>query len=114
MKDFSDCYKAYTVTSEAPYAKISLYAKDCVEDIAFGYYYYEGGTSSEMSITWEIQGDRPVPYFKCHNGAFAALATFEKVIEAMAEFDDRCMTPGQFREILDRRGFVDETDRGPR
>jgi len=114
MKDFSDCYKAYSVTSEATYAESSLHVMNCVENIMFGYYHPKGGTTGEMSMTWQVLGKDLVPYLKCYDDAFEALSTFKNVINAIAELDNKNMTPMQFREILDHCGFKDETERGPR
>jgi hypothetical protein len=112
--------RQYTHLEEAWYAKSSLEGRDFVDEVMFGFYSPDGGTSGEMGMRWINLGTKwrrghEVPHFapqlQCFSDAWSALAQFKDVIDALAEVDGEDITPGQFCEILDRCGFIDATPR---
>ncbi len=117
-KDHTGNIKQYVLLSEAWYASTSLNNDDRVDEVMFGFYCPDGGTSGEMGMRWHdlsrsyIPGDKCItPRLEVFSDAWHALAQFKDVIDAMAEVDDVDITPKQFCEILDRCGFVDVTPR---
>ena|SRR5260221_164364 len=110
-KDHEGDLKQYLLTSEAYYPW--HYDKDVVDEVMFGFYSPDGGTSGEMAIEWhQLQnGKPPAPQLTCFSDAWHALAQFKDVIDAMAEVDDQDITPKEFCQLLDRCGFVDRTQR---
>lgn len=111
MKDHTGDYKAYIITSQAWYAKSALSNADYLDDVTFGFYSPEGGTSGEMSVKWERLGGKIAPKLECFDDAWHTLAQFKDVVEAMAEVDDEAISPQQFCQLLERCGFVDRTPR---
>lgn len=111
-KDFSECHKSYVRLSEAWYYRRELRSPDVTDEVSFGYRHSEGGTLGEMAIQWTcLDGGKPALCLITYNDAWAALATFKDVIDAMAEVDSERITPRQFCAILDQCGFIDETPR---
>ncbi len=116
-KDHDGDLKQYILVSEAWYADTSL-TGEYVDEVQFGFYAPEGGTSGEMGMRWHdlsrpyIEGDRCiVPRLECYNDAWHALAQFKDVIDMLAEVDDVNISPKDFCHILDQCGFTDATPR---
>lgn len=114
--------KQYIILSEAWYGEANLrpqlrpdmkpYLRK-VDNVEFGFYAPDGGTSGEMGVNWyQLESDgSPVLCLEVFNDAWRALAQFKDVIDALAEVDGQDITPQQFCAILDRCGFVDATPR---
>jgi len=88
--------------------------KNEANEIYFGLYHYKkdgqkDGTSGEMRILWETQNKREVPQLQVFDDAWSALSRFHDVIDKLAEYDDRKITPEQFVQILKSCGFRDRT-----
>jgi hypothetical protein len=112
-KDHEGDIKQYIHLVEAWYAKTSLENAEYIDEVMFGFYSPDGGTSGEIGVRWYRLGNggRPVPCLECYDDAWHALAQLKDVIDAMAEFDDRDITPSSFCLLLDQCGFVDNTAR---
>lgn len=115
-KDHEGDIKQYALLSESIYAHLEH--ADYVDEVMFGFYPPDGGTSGEMGMRWHdlsrayILGDKHiVPRLEVFCDAWHALAQFKDVIDALAEVDDQDITPKEFCQILDRCGFVDATPR---
>lgn len=113
--------KQYVVLSEAWYGDANLktprpetkpYLKK-VENVMFGFYCPDGGTSGEMAMNWYLLGDDKTASacLECWNDAWHTLAQFKDVIDALADVDNEDISPKQFTAILDKCGFVDATPR---
>ncbi len=112
-KDHEGDIKQYVLLSEAWYAKSRLGNADYTDDVNFGFYSPDGGTSGEMSVKWyRLQDNKPPsPKLECFSDAWHTLAQFKDVIDAMAEVDGQDITPKEFCQLLGRCGFVDATPR---
>lgn len=110
MKDHSGNIKQYIVSHEAWYASSR---NTCQNEVMFGYYSPNGGTSGEMAMRWHnlCASHQRTPRLEVYNDGWHALATFKDVLDALAEVDDVDITPKQFCTILDECGFVDATAR---
>jgi hypothetical protein len=84
-----------------------------VDEVNFGIYHDEGGTSGEMSMRWHnLQANRPpAARLECFEDAFAALASMPDVIAALGEQDGKEIQPEEFCALLLKLGFKDETNR---
>jgi len=80
-----------------------------VDEVVFGFYSPEGGTSGEMVVTWEQLGGRTVPQLKVYDDAWHALNQLQDVLQELAEAEGENISPDQFCEILLRCGFKDLT-----
>jgi len=106
MKDHEGCRRAFVWSSKAWYAEA---IRDERQEIMFGMYHPEGGTSGEMGMQWKELSGRQVPQLQVFDDAWSALALFTDVIEKLGEQDDENITPEQFIEILLSCDFVDDT-----
>ena len=77
--------------------------------INFGIYTSEGGTTGEMSVTWEEIGRKLVPCLWAFDDSWAVLAEFKDVLKELGKVDDKNITDTEFVEILLRCGFTDLT-----
>lgn len=121
-KDHEGDIKQYVLLSEAwygdanlrplPHPEIKPYLRK-VDNVQFGFYSPDGGTSGEMGMNWYVlEGDKSaVPCLECWDDAWHALFQFKDVLMAMAHFDAQDITPKDFCQILDHCGFVDATPR---
>jgi len=66
MKDHGGCRKALVRSNLAWYANT---LRDRGEEIMFGMYALEGGTSGEMAMRWVKLGNRDVPQLQVFNDA---------------------------------------------
>mgnify|MGYP001390754306 FL=1 len=85
----------------------------CVEnkpnEVMFGLFYKDNGTSGEMAMKWQNLSEKDVPQLQVYNDAWSALATFKDVLDKLAEHDDEDITPEEFIAILKECGFKDRT-----
>lgn len=110
LKGENDFVRGFHVTAEAWYSKSPSTAPDKPE-IMFGLYAISGGTRGEMSIKWHELAGKSVPRLEVFDDGWKVLYTFADVLEAMANEDNRNITPKQFCDILMRCGFKDLTER---
>lgn len=104
--------KQYIHVSEAWYADTSLASNDYEDEVTFGFYSPDGGTSGEMGMRWyQLCHDKGLtPRLEVFGDAWHALSCLN-IIDALADLDETDITPKQFCELLDRCGFVDDTPR---
>ncbi len=120
-KDHEGDIRQYIHVAEAWYAESSLSNKEhIVDEVMFGFYSPDGGTSGEMGMRWINLGEKwegakkiahTAPRLECFNDAWHALYQFQDVLYALAELDDVDITPEQFCQMLDACGFIDDTPR---
>lgn len=107
----NNAVRAFTVLSRSWYADANLCNAQYREDITFGLYHSDGGTSGEMSARWyDLGSTNPLAMrLEIFDDSFTALASFNDVIQALAELDDQNITPEMFCDILKKCGFADHT-----
>lgn len=103
--------------SESWYGEANLKrtcANDMVDSVAIGFYEDNGesGTTGEFAVTWNMLGNKLVPFLKVYDDAWDALAFFSDVLAEMAKLDDKNTSPQEFCEMLKRQGIKDLTKRG--
>ena len=97
---------------EAWYSESVLRCAGYMDEVSFGLYDDDGGTSGEMSFRWYSLGwNKPLaPKLECFDDAFKVLGSFNDVIEQLASMDHtKSMTPQEFMEILKFHDFKDVT-----
>lgn len=110
MKDHNGDFKGYTHLKRAWYGESCLKNyKDTLDEVIFGFYSPDGGTSGEMCMRWEELDRKATPQLTVWNDTWHTLWEFRNVIESLADVDDQHITPEQFCEILNRCGFQDRT-----
>lgn len=110
MKDHTGDIRAFTHLNRSWY---SAYGRDMsvIDQVMFGYYSPEGGTSGEMAMRWyDLGGDAPAPRLEVYGDAWHALSTFADVVTALAEHDNDDISPAYFCAMLTVCGFVDRTE----
>lgn len=112
MKDHKGDIRSYIHVSRAWYASTALQCERYVDEVQFGFYSLDGGTSGEMGVRWYSLDQRLCPRLECFDDAWHTLAQFKDVIDAMGEVDGANITPDAFCLLLEQRGFVDKTDTG--
>lgn len=108
MKDHEGDYRGFVWGSQAYYWQALGHDYD---EVTFGLFSPEGGTSGEMSVRWETLGGSDVPKLHAFDDAWSALSTFSDVIAEMGERDNENMTPQEFVDLLLSCGFKDDTPR---
>lgn len=83
-----------------------------LDEIMFGFYSPDGGTSGEMGMRWYDLGSHGLtPRLEVFGDAWHALAQFKDVIDALAKLDETNITPKEFCALLEKCGFTDRTER---
>ncbi len=122
MRNHDGCVRGFIRAAQAWYFEsvARMMEPDITEEISFGLYASEGGTSGEMMMRWHKLGETIYPRLECYSDAWDALSTFADILPKLAAFDsDRNvfsessprMTPDQFCELLLGAGFEDMTKR---
>lgn len=113
MSDHTGDFKGFYQYSRAWYGKLNkLRIRDCVDDIMFGYYSPEGGTSGEMAMRWYKLENNKLPSAKLEvfEDTFETLNSFKDLIEELAKWENKNIQPDQFCELLKQFGFIDKTE----
>lgn len=104
MKDHEGCHRGFYWTNKAWY---------CTEikanEIMFGMFHGEGGTSGEMAMVWQELSGKEVPQMRVYDDAWSALATFGDLLHELGNHDNENITPEGFINILKAYGFKDLT-----
>lgn len=103
--------RAYYHLKEAWYAEANLKDRDFVDEVMFGFYHPDGGTSGEIAMRWIDLGSYIAPQIQCFNDAWHALGECKDVIDELAKVDDINISSERFCLILQACGFVDMTPR---
>jgi hypothetical protein len=84
-------------------------APNVVDDVTFGFYTPDGGTTGEMSMVWFVAGPgTTVARLGVFCDAWHALAALPDLVAALGRLDEP-ITPGAFCRLLVSLGFVDRT-----
>ena len=110
MEDRSGDIKGFSWTGGAWYAKSILPRLEAVDEVMFGFYDPQGGTSGEMSMRWTEHRREAVPYLTVFCDAWAALFELQDVLEILANRNDDCISPSEFMAVLTAQGFKDLTN----
>ena len=83
------------------------------DGVLFGLYYDDEGCKAEMSMTWEVLQNEPVPCLKIFPDAFCLLGedAFRKLFSKLNSLEDPQITPDQFSNLLITLGFRDMSDK---
>lgn len=111
MNKHKDMIRGFYHHNESYYAGVLPVIGGGVDQVMFGYYKPEGGSSGEMSMQWERLGGKVVPQLRCYDDAWDALSRFGDLIRRLADFDEKNISPSEFCNILKECGFQDLTHR---
>ena len=103
-------FKGFTQLSRAWYAEANLtIRKEIKDEVTFGYYCQDGGTSGEMSVRWISLKGGFVPRLEIFSDAWSSLAHMHDLIDLLGLHDDEDPTPEEFCQYLLECGFKDMT-----
>ena len=111
MKDHDGDFRGFYHLSEAWYGSANLQNSQYLDEVSFGSFFPDGGTSGEMIMRWEELGGKNVPQLQCFDDGWSTLSSFTDLIAELGKLDDDNITPKQFCELLTRLGFKDLTAR---
>lgn len=103
-------YKSFTQLSRAWYAEANLRHANFKDEITFGFYSPDGGTSGEMTVKWIPLSAKYIPELNIFSDAWSALSNFHDLIDKLGEHDDEDPTPEEFCNYLLECGFIDSTE----
>lgn len=110
MNKHEGMIKGFTQLSRAWYGKVNLQNANYIDDVTFGFYAPEGGTTGEMSVRWVYLGGRYVPELTIYSDAWSALANMHDLIDLLGQYDDADSSPEEFCKYLLDCGFQDLTE----
>lgn len=96
--------------AEAWYAEVN-HSSEYTDEVNFGLFAIEGGTTGEMTVSWKELGGKSVPELRVFDDGWSVLATFTDLIVEFGKLDDQNITPKEFCALLLRLGFEDQTPR---
>lgn len=111
MKNHTGCFRGFSHAAETWYGQFVLSELDRIDDVTIGFYAPGGGTTGEFTVKWKKIGGVITPQLCAFNDSWSALHGFADVLAAMAEHDDKHITPMEFCDLLRRFGIVDRTER---
>ena len=109
MKKHDGSVRGFYHLSKAWYGKGCLESSDILDEVMFGFYHKDGGTTGEMSMRWKELGGKEVPKLEVFDDGWHALNEFKDVIQKLADVDNLNINPEQFCEILLDCGFENLT-----
>lgn len=111
MEKHNGNIRGFVHLSRAWYGAANLERKDeVVDSVSFGYYSPDGGTTGEMTVTWQILSGKVVPCLKVWDDAWDALYRFQDVLKEMRKADDLNIDAEEFCNLLKHCGLVDMTE----
>lgn len=105
------CIRGFIHSTQAWYRDSLHLGKRVVDEVMFGFYALDGGTTGEMKMNWELLCDKPVPRLCVFDDAWSALYQFNDVLAKLSDVDGENITAEAFCELLLSCGFVDMTER---
>ena len=109
MSNHFECKRRFYHLSRAWYGDANLRGSDIIDEILFGFYHPDGGTTGEMSIKWIDLSGKATPMLVCFDDGWDALNEMIDIIPALAKFDGLDPTPESICELLLLCGFEDAT-----
>lgn len=83
---------------------------DVLDEVMFGIYTTDSGTTGEMAMRWYELDGVSTPRLEVFCDGWRVLSTFSDLIAALAERDGQDITPEQFCALLVSLGFEDRTE----
>ena len=114
MRKHDGDVRQYRILSESWYADANMRNAEYTEEILFGMYCPEGGTSGEFSIRWIPLGGESSPVLTAFGDAWSAMAQFPELLQQMVEWDSRKVSPAMVKEWLKTTTIEDATERSDR
>jgi hypothetical protein len=108
MKDHDGDVRGFYHLKESWYGAANLNG-DVLDEVNFGLYSPDGGTSGEMCMEWKELGGQVVPYLIVFDDAWHTLWTFRDLLKRLAGEEGSLIGPKEFCAILSSLGFVDKT-----
>jgi len=102
--------KGFVQLSRAYYGNSSLENSEKTDEVSFGLYCPEGGTSGEMVVSWVPLGGKIIPSLKIFSDGWSALSNFHDLIDLLGTHDSEDPSPEEFCEYLLACGFIDRTE----
>ena len=111
MNEKPEFERAFYWTDKTEYGEAGLQPKNVQHEVLFGLYAPNsgGGTRGEMAMRWYVCGNHIAPRLEVFDDGWGALAEFVDLLRVLALRADENITPQQFIELLQIRGFVDHT-----
>jgi hypothetical protein len=103
--------RGFIHSTQAWYRESLMLEDGVVDEVMFGFYASDGGTSGEMPMRWETLNGEPVPRLCVYDDAWHALYQLNDVLAKLANADGDKISPEEFCELLVSCGFVDMTER---
>ena len=102
--------RSFHHTSAAWYGESAMKCTSYDDEIIIGIYHAEGGTTGEFIVRWMQLGGESTPQLQAFNDSWEVLGLrFNDLLFAMAEIDDKRVTPDEFCELLKGLGIEDWT-----
>lgn len=96
-------FRGYTISNRAWYKHVVI-----EDEIMFGIYHDDGGSSGEMSITWIDLMGKKTPKLEAFNDSWKILSDFSDVISELSELSGD-VTQDDVVRVLKNCGFKDIT-----
>ena len=98
--------------SRSWYGEACLKKYNYVDEVTFGLYDPDGGTTGEMAVKWyDLGADKPPsPKFECFDDAWHLLDEFQDVINMFISVANKQIQPKNLCKLLKECGFEDATE----
>ncbi len=103
-------FRAFTHLSRSWYGETCLAGQKYLDEVMFGMYDEDGGTTGEMSVKWYDLGRKRTPRLECFDDSWEILSGMKDVLDEMAKVDSEDIAPEKFCKILLSCGFKDMTE----
>jgi hypothetical protein len=104
-------FKGFVQLSRAYYGDANLRNKaEKKDEVTFGFYSPEGGTSGEMTMEWINLSNKFIPRLRVYSDAWSALSNMHDLIDLLGEHDEEDPSPEEFCKYLLQCGFKDMTE----
>ncbi|MFA5559230.1 MAG: hypothetical protein WDA59_07255 [Methanofastidiosum sp.] len=114
-RDHEGGVRGFHWLSKAWYGDANLNViEEVIDEINLGWFHFneeggDDGTTGEFTMRWVRLGKDIIPKLVVFSDAFETLHSFQDVIDVLATYDDKDITPEQFANVLLELGFKDLT-----
>ena len=109
MTGRDDVHREFTRLKRSWYGAVCLKDADYIDQIVFGLYAIDGGTTGEALFRWYNIGGRTFASVELCSDVWFLLKEFNEVFEAISIVDSDSATPEEIERILSEHGFADAT-----